>query len=105
MDTTITNIYKILHLFKVVEDGFKLIIGRDKTTCQFENENKIKAVDKINNVDTCKGLCASDDKCNYLYYNKVTWCVTFKTCDKDERATRSIVGDTYIKTGNTTKQI
>ena len=90
------------HLFKVLEDGFKLIIGPDRKTCQFGKGNKIKQK-QTNNVDTCKALCASDDKCNYLYYNIRNWCVTFKNCAEDERETRSNVGETYMKTGNTTK--
>ena len=92
-----------MHIFKVVEDRFKLIIDRNKTTCQFDKQNRIKTIDKIKNVDTCKALCASDDKCNYFYYNKGKWCVTFKNCAEAERKERSMQGETYMKTGNTTR--
>ena len=102
--------YKITSLFKVLESGFKKIIGSSKTTCQDRNANMIKAkkikvgmFGMLSNVKECLDLCASDDKCNYLYFNTAGWCITFKNCAEDEREERKNVGTTYMKAGNITR--
>ena len=96
--------YKTTRLFKILEAGFKKFIDSSRATCKAGNGNTIKAKQfkHKSDLNKCMELCASDDKCNYLYFNKLKWCLTFKNCAEDEREKR-YVGTTYMKTGNNTR--
>ena len=59
----------------------------DNTSCEVTDENFIDGIEDVHNVEQCRQLCISNEKCKYLTYYEAgrfpmeEFCYLFSTCE------------------------